>query len=310
MSPSLSRVPGRMSWRLAADNWRLVMTWSRRRTLIVGLALIALTNAIALGGVAYNRSGEPESVLKLTQRELWQPYGWGFDRDSGGVQLNLRWRVLTGDAAAGFYADQSGAPEWLDEAKLAGLGFDVSRRPDPARPSRRYDRALPREALVVLELDGPARQKALERAKERAQKEAAKAAAAGKTGPGTPAQLAAEFLKREEASNSRLFAVDAGLDAQALRAKYPDRNRYAIVQGKVRPYFTSRRPNEERWTGYIEVIENARVSVPLEFRKAFGAAPRSLPYAGAVDGGPVFEVSVAFGKRFEPWVVAASAAAK
>ena len=30
----------------------MTMTWSRRRTLIAGLALIALTNAVALGGVA------------------------------------------------------------------------------------------------------------------------------------------------------------------------------------------------------------------------------------------------------------------
>ena len=284
----------------------MTLTGSRRHTLIAGLALIALTNAIALGGVAYNRSGEPESVLKLTQRELWQPHGYGLDREEGGLQLSVRWRVLTADPAMAFYADQQGTPEWLDEAKLASLGFDVSQPPAARRASWRYDRQLPKEALVVLELDGPARQKALERARERAAKEAAKGAETGKTGPGTPAQEAAVFLKNEETANSRLFAVDAGPDAQALRAKYSDRTRYAIVQGKVRPYHQSGRGKEARWTGYIEVIENARVNVPLEFRKAVESAPRSIPMAGPTDGGPGFEVRVAFGKRFEPWITAAS----
>jgi len=284
----------------------MTLTWSRRHTLIAGLALIALTNAIALGGVAYNRSGEPESVLKLTQRELWQPHGYGLDREEGGLQLSVRWRVLTADPAMAFYADHQGTPEWLDEAKLASLGFDVSQPPAARRASWRYDRQLPKEALVVLELDGPARQKALERARERAAKEAAKGAETGKTGPGTPAQEAAVFLKNEETANSRLFAVDAGPDAQALRAKYSDRTRYAIVQGKVRPYHQSGRGKEARWTGYIEVIENARVNVPLEFRKAVESAPRSIPMAGPTDGGPGFEVRVAFGKRFEPWITAAS----
>ena len=288
----------------------MTLTWSRRHTLIAGLALIALTNAIALGGVAYNRSGEPESVLKLTQRELWQPHGYGLDREEGGLQLSVRWRVLTADPAMAFYADHQGTPEWLDEAKLASLGFDVSQPPAARRASWRYDRQLPKEALVVLELDGPARQKALERARERAAKEAAKGAETGKTGPGTPAQEAAVFLKNEETANSRLFAVDAGPDAQALRAKYSDRTRYAIVQGKVRPYHQSGRGKEARWTGYIEVIENARVNVPLEFRKAVESAPRSIPMAGPTDGGPGFEVRVAFGKRFEPWIVAAEAGAK
>ncbi|MFL6653087.1 MAG: DUF4824 family protein, partial [Sulfurifustaceae bacterium] len=55
-----------------------MIAWSRKRTLLAGIALIAATNAVALVGVAYNRSGEPSSVLKLTERELALPYSWGF----------------------------------------------------------------------------------------------------------------------------------------------------------------------------------------------------------------------------------------
>lgn len=34
-----------------------------KHTWVLGLGLIALVNAIVLGGAAYNRSGEPESTL-------------------------------------------------------------------------------------------------------------------------------------------------------------------------------------------------------------------------------------------------------
>ena len=281
------------------------MIWTRRHTLLAGIALIALTNAIALGGAAWNRGGEPESVLTLSQRELWAPHGSWLDRDGGGLELRLRWRVLTADPAGSFYADMHGAPEWLDEAKLAALGFDVTPPPAVRRAGRRYDRQLPKDAMIVLELDGAARKRALERAKERAKQEAAKAAETGRHGPGNPAQQAALLLKNEETANSRLFAVDAGPDAGALRAKYPDRNRYAIVQGKVRPYYQGGRGNDARWRGTIEVIENARVNVPIELRQALGAAQVARSWGPVVQGDAPFEVTIAFGKRFEPWILAA-----
>jgi hypothetical protein len=285
----------------------MTFTWSRGHTLAAGLALIVLTNAIALGGVAWNRSGEPESVLKLTQRELWEPHVYGFSREEGGLQLNLRWRVLPADPDVAFYGEYQGAPEWLDEAKLKELGFDVSPPPATRRASWRYDRQLPREVLIVVEFDGPAYQKALERARERAAKEAAKGAATGKTGPGTPAEQAATFLKNEETANSRLFAMDAGRDAQALRARYPDRARYAIVQGKVRASHLFGRGKDPRWTGYIEGIQNGQVNVPLEFRRAIERAPRPVPRWPAAADRPAFEVTVAFGRRFEPWILAVPA---
>jgi hypothetical protein len=283
------------------------LSWSRAHTLVAGLALIALTNAIALGGVGWNRSGEPESVLKLTERELWEPYRYGFGREEGGLQLTLRWRVLPRDPDMVFYGEFQGAPDWLDEAKLKELGFDVSPPPHERRAAWRYDRQLPRETLVVLEFDGPAYQKALERARERAAKEAAKGAATGKTGPGTPAEQTATFLKNEETANSRLFAVDAGRDARALRARYPDRARYAIVQGKVRASYLFGRNKDAWWTGYVEDIHNGQINVPLEFRRAIERAPGPVPRPAAAADRPAFEATVAFGRRFEPWITAVPA---
>jgi hypothetical protein len=289
------------------------MTWSRKRTLVAGVALVALTNAVALGGVAWNRSGTPESELKMTQRELHGIHGYRYDRhghdrgEIGASELFVRWRVLSDDYELVFYEDyHGGMPDWLDEAKLAALGFDVSKPRDPARESRRDARLLPKEALIVLELDGPAARKALERARERVAKEAAKGPAEKGKQEANRLKMAEESLKREETSSSRLFAVDAGPDAAALRAKYPDRSQYAIVRGKIRAYAPASggRGKEARWRGYIESLDNSRINVPLELRRAAGPALAAIPQPSSTDAGPRYEAAVAFGKRFEPWVTA------
>ena len=286
---------------------------SRRRTLIAGVALIALTNAVALGGVAWNRSGEPDSVLKLTQRELIAPYRYRLEREDGGMELMLSWRVLSAEQDYWSYGGNYGSPDWLDEAKLAQLGFDVS-PPKETRRGRHYERQLPREVLIVLEFNGPSYPRALERMRKHAAKEAAAAEAPNaKPEYRERARAAAEALKREERSNSRLFAVDAGLDAAALRAQYADRARYAIVSGKVR---ASRTGKGSKLQGYIESIHNARVNVPREMLPRLGStslrpSPSIVRHPGdavaSVDG-PGFEATIAFGKRYEPWLVEARSA--
>ena len=50
-----------------------MMPWYRTRTLYLGLGLILLTNAVVLGSVWENRSGDRDSTLALTDRELAPP---------------------------------------------------------------------------------------------------------------------------------------------------------------------------------------------------------------------------------------------
>ena len=271
-----------------------------RYTLIAGLSIIALTNAVALGGVAWNRSGEPESVLKLTEREVMRPYGSFFDRERGGVELQINWRVLPDDPNLGLYMSNYGHPEWFDEAKLEEVGFDVSRSRTPDRRGRYYDRQLPREALIVLEFDGPTYPKALERARKFAEKELAARSVQPKPGEYDKAKVAADSLKREETAGSRLFAVDVGLDAAALRAKYPDRTRYAIVTGKVR---ATQNVKGDKLQGYIAELHNTRVNVPREMMPDRGPAMSARRYPSAAPDGPAFQATIAFGKRYEPWLV-------
>ena len=284
-----------------------MMSRSRKGILLAGVGLILAANAVALGGAAWNRSGDPESTLRLTERELRVVGEPVLDRENSGMALRLRWRTLgqrTGpadDFLDGRYA-YGGAPKWLDGAKLAELGFDTARK--RVRGGREHDAIPAKEVFLVLELDGAAYQAALERARQDNQR--AKAAQAGKAGARDPEgelKRAAQRLRREESTSSRLFVIDAGLDAGALRARYPDRARHAIVRGQVRPYWDTRADATGALVGQVVGPSVGEINVPLEFQPSLAnAGERALQGEDAQP--PRREITVAFGRRLEPWITA------
>ena len=286
-----------------------MIAWSRKRTLIAGVGLILITNAIALLGVAYNRRSPPESLLRLTQREVRPSYAaWGI-RENSGIAVAVQWRVVSGEREdlndlAFSYGSYGGAPVWLDQAKLRELGFDVSEGEDPDRGRRSYGRQLPREALLVLEYDGPAYQRSLQRVREyAARQEELRLANPGKKEFEERAKRANEYVQHEERDNSRLFAIDAGLDASALRGNYPDTSRYAIVHGRVR-LDVGGVAQKFKLTGYVSELGIDEINVPKPFRAVFEgmSEQRFAPYPTSWP----YEVTVAIGKRLEPWITAAS----
>ena len=54
------------------------------KILIAGLAIIIATNVVALAGVAYNRSGNPEAQIELTERELAMPHRYRMNKENRG----------------------------------------------------------------------------------------------------------------------------------------------------------------------------------------------------------------------------------
>jgi Domain of unknown function (DUF4824) len=279
----------------------------RSWTLIAGLALLALTNLVALGGALWNRSGEPEARLRMSERELHRVDPWYRNRENSGLSLRPIWRVLVDRAQNAElytwgYAGAGGAPAWLDKAKMEALGFDASAASAvEGRSWTRYEKQLAREVLLVLELDGPAYRRALELVTEHAAREKAKPVDAEDKTALERWKNAREALEWETSRSSRLFVVDAGLDPEALRAKYPDRGRYAIVRGEVRPWILN--PKDDKAAGYVSSVSVPSINVPLRLRKVFGDAKLS-----EYEPGPrtPFEATVAYGKRFEPWLVEAT----
>jgi hypothetical protein len=268
-------------------------------TLIAGGSLTLLTNAVVLLGAAYNRSDEAESLLKLSQREL-QNHRWSANKDNSGITLTMNWRIesekatLQNDYGMGYSSGKWGRPEWLNQGKMVALGFDVDKLVSSADFDRRRKEALPREALLVLELNDKAYQQELQRARDyAAQAKELLAKNPDKEEFKGRAKRTSEILKSEEQTNSRLFAIDAGNDLTKLRATYPDRTRYAIVRGLIYPSI-SREKNKTSVGGHIREVNAEKINVPFIYRNVFGTS--TTPY----------EVSVAFGKRLEPWITAAT----
>lgn len=280
------------------------LPWSTHPFATATLVVLAV-NAALVALVAYNRSGPPDSVLALGSRELAPPAAASI-ADEDLPELSPRWRLLPAEGAgvpaspAGDAPDlmfQPDAPAWLDDAKLRELGARLPAAGPQGQTQRRRLAALPitLEALVVLELDGDAYRRAVERARERAAKAAAALAAeAQDTKRQREASDAEKALADEEQKASRLFVVDAGIDQAALRARYPARDRHAIVPGRVTVMLFGP-GGQERVVGRVTATIADRISVPAGFREALERL-RSEP-AGAAG-----TVEVAFGRRLEPWI--------
>lgn len=275
------------------------MNWTRTHSLVSGLGLIVLINAIALAGVAWNRSEPADSSLQLSERELSDSYSyWRWRNENNGIALRLDYRWPRSEADDNSYIR-------LNAAKMAELGFSVPSELNEESVER-YRRQLDRDALLVLELDGPSYQRELKLAQEHYE---------------TSNQLyelaptneklqreredARKALEHERHSASRLFIVDAGLDLHSLRTRYPDRQRYAILRGKVRVY--SHKGKGWRWQigGHADIPGARSIQLPQRWHATFDNLPRrqeqpDRPYARQ---GKVFSAEVAFGKRLEPWFV-------
>jgi hypothetical protein len=106
--------------------------------------------------------------------------------------------------------------------------------------------------------------------------------------------------QRSSRHASRLFAIDAGLDADALRRRYPDRSRHLIVRGSVRP--AERGPDgDHHLAGHVSQIAIAQVNVPFALRPVLEPL-RNAPSPAPDQQAPRYEVQLAIGQRLEPWI--------
>lgn len=271
---------------------------SPRPLFLLALALLIAANGVVLLHVATNRRGEPESRLIVSERELALP---SFSHaENSGLSLRLNWQVLGVDEASP-YPNRWSAPTWLDEAKMRQLGFPVDQFLARSAERKGHDLTMNREVFVVLELDGEAYQAAIRRAEK-------KVAEAETVLPDRPAadynsaKNAQQRLNRLRAGDSRLFAIDAGLDPLPLRQQYSDRSRFLLVSGLIAPSVSSDKKTR-RVSGRIERLLIERIHVPLEHRPILDALAATRP--GDLERGkaPRYQIELAVGSRFEPWIV-------
>ena len=224
--------------------------------LLVAAAIIIVSNAIVLVGVARNRAGVPVQTIQLTHREL--PTGYREKEDTG-VSLRLNWSQY-----GIIYPEQN---SWLNQAKLESIGFDTAAALRDAK-----HQPLARPAYVVFEYNGPAWEQWLQKAQQ------TKFA-------GSPSITDTQ---------SRLFAVDAAKTPETLLLKYPDRSKYLIVRGVIRAFVNTwdpiARKAANRLEGSVSEALPQNIHVPPPLANTFARTP--------------YIVTLAYGRRFEPWVVA------
>lgn len=279
------------------------MNWSNRHSLFAGLGLIVLVNAIALAGVAWNRSEQADSRLQVSERELSHSYPY-WRQDNSGIALHLihRWP----NSKPNDYSYDS--LRQLSPEQMRALGFKVPKELND-ESVRRYRRQLDRDGLLVLEFNGPLYQQQLQKAAEQLEKSRADLAAVPDNKQLIEShKLARETLQREQTSASRLFVIDAGSDLASLRARYPDRQRYAIVQGRFDAWAWH---DDGRWQigGSAQVPVAESINLPHRWHAVFAKLPRrpdtpGFPHSG---GDRLLNAELAFGQRLEPCVVEFSA---
>jgi Domain of unknown function (DUF4824) len=264
--------------------------------LLAAVGLLVVSNAFVLAHVAMNRSGEADSEMQLTAREL-QYYGGRNDESS--VVLMLRWTNTAPEYPTGLPGE---APVWFDQKKLEEIGFDLSVPASSPKASRFYENQRSREVFVALEYDGPAWEAWLKDREPRLEKE---------TSYG-PQVAQADRLEIERQTTPRLITIDVARDPAELRRKYPDRKRVMILQALVRAKLEPERRASQTaplrpayFRGAITrlAIESINVPQPLS-RRLEGQSYSPWTYDGnrVKIQQPPYSVTLRVGSKYEPWV--------
>ena len=258
-----------------------------KKYLFIGIAIIVGTNLAALSGVAYNRMGEANAQLTLTERELSLPYNSNFHKENSGISLSLNWRTLTRVNDKYSYYNSRQIKVTKDE--LLALGF----APHDVNANAR---ARPRELYWALEFDGALHKTEIKNVTEQYQM----AIAAYEEQP-TDANKReknkwSKQLERAKTTRSRLFFIEAAADYASLETKFNDQQNTLIVKGVAKYSYNSKHKYYNLMLMHLSVPE---IMVPLEHADVFsGLTKLSTQDMKA----PRYSVNVNWGSRLEPWV--------
>lgn len=279
--------------------------------LLVAVGILALADLRMLAGVSRNREGTPRAELVLTEREVSLPPTR--DDEDSSLFLDLRLGSLPDEATRVAWARGVRLPRhelaWLDRGKLASLGFEV---PVDGAPPEADPPSASRRIFVALEFEGESWARFL--AAREAEVDGVRRAVAAGTASRRELEDAEALLALDRERRSRLLPVDADRDAAGLEARHPDRRRLAILPALLTVHVVretagevSLRPFLELRVGSIHVPHRMRDTfapwlpreTPVERdRRLMGTPPWPAPEL------PRYQARVAWGRRYEPWLVA------
>lgn len=268
--------------------------------MIASVVLLLLTNVVVLSGVAYNRAGDPLASIELTERELpVRQLRTGGDEDSG-TALSLRWKIPYPPELPEFLYMNPSSPEWLDEAKLTELGFNLEKLKREKENWYKWP-SMRTEVVLVLEYQGDAYQHALaitertvNQLREKLMSEPDDQKQSNKL------ERYEDHLRELKISQTRLYVIDAGLDEQILVKKYVGKKQYLFVRGEISVWW-----NKDRIVGQIRRLYIDQLHVPLPYSQQLAALTKGENYynRGTQSIPPRYHVQLRLGKRLEPWIV-------
>lgn len=282
--------------------------------LISVVALIVLTNVIVLAGVAYNRSGEPDATVQLTERELLWQKRWDItDKEDTGLYLILKWNMPGFESNRWDYTRKT---NWMNREKLVKMGFDTDFPLENKKASRYYSSQLPRQAYVVLEFNGDAYQEWLKEAKQRIEEIKQELIEEKKGKKKKELENNIKQVQQDLITQSHLFAIDGGPDPKILRNQYSDRSKYIITPAifDISMNYIPRKkdppksPKKPYLSGWIRKISVPNIHVTSDYRSFFISdikthtktyLPRDKPLP---DLEPRYQVTLNYGHRYEPWI--------
>ncbi len=234
-------------------------------------ALVMATNLGAWGAAASNRSGEPDAVLDLTEREMRLP---AKEAENTSLALGLVFKRVQHGPVTGSGRPQFEDAGWFDRAKLQAIGFDC-RLPMTPENARHYRTQPPRSTFAALEYEGETWRAEIQAARE-----------------------------TDPLLDTHLVAVDVDNDPAALRKRHPDRRRVAIVRATAMLQFVSNPGRPPFLMGRVTQALPGEINVPRQWRPVLEGFQAALaPRAGPAPlHEPRFRVTVKWGTRFEPWI--------
>lgn len=269
---------------------------SVRTLFILAFLIVAVTNVIVLSGVAVNRSGEPGSIVMLTERELKLPDA--IQKENSGLSLRLAWGVGIEDN------HKQGFSSRLNAEKLKSLGFNTEEYSRFIKDKTDFHKQLitTKEVFLVLEYDGETHKRWVKQAEiqlenERTLEKQKKIADFSRVkGSEIKLQRLRKFF-------SRLFVIDAGIDPEILRKKYQERTRFIITKGFIalNPRSNWGARTQEIY-GEITGLNINSIQIPLEHKPFFETFLNSKTSPMEAKP-PRYKVEIAYGSRFEPWIV-------
>jgi hypothetical protein len=273
---------------------------SSRGLFALGFVILMATNIVVLLGVASNRSGKHDAQILLTERELQLAYR--MNKENSGLSLRLDWRALGKDENDNNYIDRR-TPAWFNAKKLEELGFNINDKLNSKGNKTSYRQSIPKEVFIVLENDGEQYRAAVKKAEAAFEKESGllKANPEDKMLRGN-FERAEKKLTHIRVTESRLFAVDAGLDPLKLRQKYGEPARFIVAKGLIKPIYHGDNKGKEV-VGYIEKLSIENIHVPLKYKKMFDVVLAQGKFKHNEFTPPRYKVELAYGSRLEPWIV-------